>query len=137
MSDINDFNITSNFKLKEFESPDTHEVKVHPKLLQLLQAIRNKLDSALIINSAYRTEEHNRKVGGVDDSQHRKGTAADISFSNLDLDADKLAEVVKNQSEKLNIGEDNLGIGKYNTFVHVDVRGLIGDEAPARWDNQN
>ena len=133
---INDFNVTKNFKLKEFESPDTHEVKINKKLLQLLQAVRNEVNKPLIINSAYRTEEHNRKVGGAENSQHLEGNAVDISLENLDVGADGLAEIVKQQAEKLKIGEDNLGIGKYHTFLHVDVRGLCGYKSPARWDKR-
>ena len=29
--------------------------------------------------------------------------------------------------------KQELGIGRYKTFTHVDVRGMLGRPAPARW----
>ncbi len=29
-----------------------------------------------------------------------------------------------------------MGLGRYNTFIHVDTRFLLGRKAPARWDNR-
>ena len=31
---------------------------------------------------------------------------------------------------------DELGLGLYETFTHVDVRGMIGRRAPARWSGE-
>ena len=133
---INDIQISDNFKLSEFQSSGDGSVKIHRKLLELLQSVRSDIDQPMIINSAYRDIEYNRKVGSNDNSQHVKGTAADISLINLELDANKLADVVENKADELEIGRGSLGLGLYDNFVHIDVRGLIGDEAPARWDNR-
>lgn len=43
----------------------------------VLQPLRDALGAPLFITSGYRNEEVNRLVGGVADSQHRRGEAAD------------------------------------------------------------
>jgi uncharacterized protein YcbK (DUF882 family) len=92
-------------------------------LIKLLQQLRNEVDRPLKVNSGYRTPEHNEAIGGAENSQHLLGKAADISLENLNYDADQMEELAEE------IGFD--GIGKYETFVHLDVRGY-----DARWDNQ-
>ena len=84
--------------------------------------IRERLGVPITVNSGYRCPEHNAEVGGVSDSQHVLGTAADITYDGVDVDT--LAEIAEE------CGAD--GIGKYyhQDFVHVDVRGYA-----ARWDD--
>lgn len=117
---LNNIKVSKNFTLAEFESPDTHEVMVHPELITNLQTLRNLVGQPLVINSAYRTQAHNKAVGGVENSQHRLGTAVDIHLPD-DLTADEMEML----AEKAGF----TGIGKYNTFIHVDVR-----PNKARWD---
>ena len=129
---MNDIYISDNFKLSEFESPDTKEIKINEELVDKLEQLRKKVNDksdiddeiGLIINSAYRTPEHNKSVGGVDNSQHLKGDAADVSLNNLPYDADSMEGIAEE------IGFN--GIGKYNTFIHLDVR----PSGQARWDNR-
>ena len=73
------------------------------------------------VNSAYRCPGHNAEVGGVPNSFHVQGCAADIDASTFGVDGwALLAEQA---------GAD--GIGKYYNanFVHVDTRG-----EKARWE---
>ena len=74
------------------------------------------------INSAYRCEEHNAAVGGVPNSFHVQGIAADIDASAHES-VDALAELAEKH------GAD--GIGKYysQNFVHIDTR-----QYEARWE---
>lgn len=116
---INNVHISEHFKLKEFQCRHCQLVKVDPKLVFLLEELRQRVGKPLIINSGYRCEVHNRNVGGAKGSQHVKGTAADIRLP-PGVTADELAELAEE------VGFD--GIGKYSSFVHVDVRGY-----PARW----
>jgi len=81
----NDFQIAPNFNLTEVQSPDTGEVKVSPQLMGMLQHLRDKLGSPLIITSGYRTPEHNRKSGGAKDSYHLRGLAADVRSNHRSL----------------------------------------------------
>lgn len=122
---MNDFKISKNFNLKEFECthPDHNHVQVDENLVDKLQKLREILGVPLIINSAYRCPERNRQVGGAKNSQHLKGTAVDISLETIDLPIDELEDLADS------LGFD--GIGKYNTFIHLDVRGY-----KARWDNR-
>lgn len=85
-----------------------------PVLLQKLDELRQRVGAPIIVNSGYRCPEHNAAVGGVWNSQHVAGTAADITCTAVSVDqlADLAAE----------IGFD--GIGRYHQqgFVHVDCR---------------
>lgn len=89
------------------------------KLIRLLEAMRAKCGCPLIINSGYRCPEHNAAVGGVPNSQHVLGTAADVQLPD-GMTVDELANIAEE------CGAD--GIGKYDWGVHVDVRGY-----KARW----
>ena len=122
---MNDFKISKNFNLKEFECthPDHHHVQVDENLVDKLQKLREALGVPLIINSAYRCPERNKQVGGAKNSQHLLGNAVDISLRTIDLPIDDLEKLADS------LGFD--GIGKYNTFIHLDVRGY-----KARWDNR-
>ena len=131
---MNDIQISKNFNLKEFQCKSTGQVKIHEKLLELLQELRDTLDKPVIINSGYRSKKHNEKVGGAKRSQHLKGTAVDISLRNLDYSAKELSIFVKNVAEDIGVGAESLGLGYANTFLHVDVRGVEGYHAPAEWN---
>jgi uncharacterized protein YcbK (DUF882 family) len=88
-----------------------------------LIANKAKIDYHLIITSGYRCKRHNAKVGGVKNSRHRFGMAADIKVRGMSTEA--LFKQAK-MSGLFN------GIGIYNTFVHVDIRDKVG-----RWDKRN
>ena len=72
--------LSRNFKVREFACCDgTDTVFIAPELVTVLQSIRDHFGRAVTVNSGYRTEAHNKKVGGAAYSQHKYGTAADIS----------------------------------------------------------
>lgn len=122
--------LTKDFTLEEFACADGTPV---PKAYQgnvmvlatNLQALRDELGEPIYINSAYRTPSHNAKVGGVKDSQHVKGCAADITCKS------KTPKQVTNFIEKLiTLGKMKQGgIGTYKGFTHYDIRGI-----KARWN---
>lgn len=71
--------LSSNFTVKEFACKDgSDSVLIDSSLIEVLQKIREHFGKPVIINSAYRTPEHNRRVGGSSGSYHVKGMAADI-----------------------------------------------------------
>lgn len=106
--------LSFNFKAKEFRCKDGSDViKVDEKLVSILQNIRDWAGAPVTINSAYRTPEHNRKVGGASASQHVKGQACDIVVSGK-----KPVEVAR-YAQSIGVN----GIIKYDTFVHIDTRG--------------
>lgn len=76
---LNDFQVSENFNLREFQCPCCHVVMLHGRLLAALQRLRDMLSRPLIITSGYRCAAHNKAVGGVKNSLHMRGLAADIA----------------------------------------------------------
>lgn len=52
----------------------------------ILEPLRDYLGKPIIINSAYRSPSVNKAVGGVSNSQHLLGCAADIRLGREDID---------------------------------------------------
>ena len=96
---------------------------IDKRLVDLLDAIRERIGQPITVNSGYRCEE----VGGVSNSQHCLGTAADITYDGVDVDY--LAQVAEECMSGLGI-EGGIGTYYHQDFVHVDVRGYT-----ARWDD--
>ena len=108
---------SAHFKITEFACNDgSDKILIDDKLVELLEFIRNYFNKPVAITSAYRTAAYNKKVGGRNDSQHLKGTAADIIVSGVKPD-----EVVT--VAELFLGNSG-GIGLYSIsgFTHVDTR---------------
>lgn len=117
--------LSKNFKVSEFKCNDGSDtVLISDKLVDLLQNIRNHFGAAVTINSAYRTESYNKKIGGATKSQHVNGTAADIVVKGAT--PLEVAQYVEH------IMPDSGGIGVYQSFTHVDVR-----TNRSRWDNRS
>lgn len=106
--------ISRNFKVSEFRCKDGSDKIlidvdfVHNKL----QAIRDHFGAPVTVNSGYRTESYNKKVGGAKKSHHMKGQAFDIVVK-----GHTPAEVAR-YAQSLDVK----GIIQYNSFVHVDSR---------------
>lgn len=90
---------------------------VNPILIRLLEGIRAHFGTPVTVLSGTRCPAHNVAVGGVDDSQHLYGTAADIHIEGYHPQdvADTAAE----------LGADGVGVYPNSNppFTHVDVRG--------------
>ena len=114
---------TRHFKQSEFACKHCGESKPNLALAIILEDVREAFSAPVTINSSYRCEEHNKAVGGATSSQHLLGTAADIVVQGVSPE-----EVYSYLS--IRPYADNIGLGKYNTFTHIDVRGHR-----ARWDN--
>ncbi|MEM6380083.1 MAG: D-Ala-D-Ala carboxypeptidase family metallohydrolase [Bacteroidota bacterium] len=122
--------LTTNFSKMEFDSRDgspmPNDVLENVKeLAENLQKIRDTLNQPIHINSGYRSPAHNAAIGGVPDSQHLTGKAADITMKNFtskDL-ALRIEKMINNGEIKQG------GVGLYNGFVHYDIRGQR-----ARWN---
>ena len=100
-----DTKLSDNFTVSEFACQDgSDKVLIDTDLVAILQKIRDRFGKPIIINSAYRSAAHNRKVGGVSNSQHVKGTAADIVVSGVaPVEVAKYAEYI--MPNKGGIGE--------------------------------
>lgn len=111
-----DKRLSENFLVKEFRSRDgADKILIDEKLVSLLQKMRDKF-GAVSISSAYRTVAYNRKVGGVSNSQHLYGLAADVTIK----DNSRLPEAAQ-YAEK--IGFRGVGLDdKHQDFLHLDTR---------------
>ena len=62
-------------KLKWFTQSEVEGM--NPRLAVLLDQMREKAEIPIFITCGYRSPEHNAEIGGVEDSAHTKGLAAD------------------------------------------------------------
>lgn len=123
--------LSKNFNLMQFASPNLHAyrynfVRVSPLLVQTLEKIQDSLHMGSIeILSAYRPPELNRAKGGVSNSTHIDGLAADIELIPRAYPIDDFWKVCDE------VVGDTGGVGMYRTqrFVHIDVRGY-----KSRWE---
>ena len=122
--------LTKNFNKSEFDCSCNCEM---PKkvldnikiLAEQLQAIRTISEQPIQINSAYRCAKHNKAIGGVKNSQHVLGKAADIVIK--EHTAEETYKLLDELMHYKTILQG--GLGKYNSFTHYDIRGT-----EARWD---
>jgi len=100
-----------------------HAAPVESRLVEALEVFRARIGQPVHINCGFRCPDHNDEVGGSKTSRHMDAEAADIrkvpSMSIEEMAI--LAESVPAFAEG--------GIGRYETFLHVDVR----TDGPARW----
>ena len=86
--------------------------------LRIVDDLRDYFGRPCVINSSYRSEAYNKSCGGASKSLHKEFKALDISFSAVrphDV-RDKLIEWRRE-------GRFKGGVGRYNTFTHIDTRG--------------
>lgn len=102
------------FKLEEFDCtglPGSGKI-MDKEFLHMLDAARKIYNKPMKVNSGYRTKEYNNKIGGVKNSSHILGLAADISCKDS-----------KDRFEMLNafiqVGFKRIGIA--GTFIHIDT----------------
>lgn len=118
------------FSNSELVSPDTGRHEMDEHFMFRLVLLRERLGFPLRINSAYRSREHNARVGGSSRSAHMVGKAVDISISHDD--AYRLVRMA------LLLGFTGIGIsqrGDHNgRFVHLDdLEKAPGISRPAIW----
>ena len=72
------------FDIQEFDDPTLQNsgINMDATFLQMLDDARGIAGIPFTITSGYRTKEHNEKVGGVSNSSHLVGKAADIKVGN-------------------------------------------------------
>ena len=108
-------NLTKNFKVKEFACKDGSDTVFIAEMLPMVcQYIRTRTGKGFAPNSAYRTPEYNKKVGGEEFSMHLYGAAADIPLAS-GYTAKQMADIAREIMP--NFG----GVGVYKWGIHVDV----------------
>lgn len=107
--------LSPHFKVREFACNDGSDaVLIDERLVKLLEQIRVYARASVNITSAYRTASYNKRIGGAANSQHTKGTAADITTAGRTP-----AQIAKFAQA---IGAGGVGLYTAQKFVHVDVR---------------
>lgn len=81
--------------------------------VKAVDEIRRRLGVPVTISSGLRCKTHNANVGGVSNSQHLTGIAADLHSSATPAKMKEVAEAV--------LGKTG-GIGLYSWGIHVDTR---------------
>lgn len=106
--------LSKNLKLSHFRCKDGNPiVLIDPKLIDLLEKVFIEVGSTKFnITSAFRTTTHNRRVGGVPNSQHLYGKAVDITFRDVS------PQRVDQAAKKCGAGYAYHKRG----FCHMDVR---------------
>lgn len=116
--------LSPHFSVAEFacnhcgELPD--DKRPPAALLTALERIRAHYGVPININSGYRCPVHNANVGGASNSLHMQGCAADFWMKGISPHQ-VYADIDPHWP--------NGGLGKYDTFTHIDARGYH-----ARWD---
>jgi len=119
MLEIDDIHrkLTPNFKLAEFlhegntqglTSVILQNLWATAKMLEIVRQIVG--NRPIHIDSGFRTPEHNKEVGGVADSQHLYGKAADIKVQGM---------TPPEVQHELRFWAG--GMGCYNEWTHLDI----------------
>ncbi|MEG6616757.1 D-Ala-D-Ala carboxypeptidase family metallohydrolase [Peptococcaceae bacterium 1198_IL3148] len=105
--------LSEHFSELEFACRCCGQVRVNVKLITLLEQLRTRLGARpIMVTSGYRCPKHNRAVGGVKNSQHLRGNAADIV----------ILGVPPSQVAATATAIGFTWVGLYPTFTHLDVR---------------
>ena len=108
---------TKNFRVEEFACKcGCGANNISQTVINMCQKIRENLGLPVRINSGYRCKQHNAKVGGVKNSYHTQGLAADLSCAKGAL---ALWTVIQNMWNNGELPELSYAI-KYANFVHID-----------------
>lgn len=84
-------------------------------VVKLLDPIRERFATPIIVTSGYRCEKVNKMVGGKDNSQHRKGEAVDFYFEGFNRK--EMAAAFFEIAE--NFDFDQLIYYKKKGFIHI------------------
>ena len=121
--------ISQHFARSEFacqcgnNCPQSQDPTVDVTLIQILEELRRHFNTPITVTSGVRCKSHNASpsVKGSVFSKHLEGKAADVILKGVTPD-----RVYKYLFERY---PDSYGFGKYETFTHIDSRGLKG-----RWE---
>jgi len=102
------------FSLEEFKCKGSGYVAMDHELLSRLDLLRHNLGLPLYVVSGYRSENHNKNVGGAKNSYHLKGQAVDIAWARMNA---REKRRLLQQAQHVGFG----GLGFYSTFVHLDT----------------
>lgn len=108
------------FKKSEFACKcgkycDGYPAEIDMDMVKIADQIRTKIGKPITINSGLRCKTHNSNVGGVSNSQHLLGNAADLGCPS-GCTPTQMASIAED------IMGDTGGIGIYSWGIHIDTR---------------
>ena len=101
---------------------DGYPVDIDMNMVKIADKIRAKIGKPITINSGLRCKTHNANVGGVSNSQHLLGKAADLGCP-AGCTPTQMASIAEE------IMGDTGGIGTYSWGIHIDNR-----STKSRWN---
>jgi len=108
--------LSAHFSKAEFACHCCGELRIETALINALEQLRILAGKPIVVHDGYRCSAHNEQVGGVSNSEHTRGEAADVSIPGMSLQ----------QMYELAIQVPtffNGGIGAYDgNFLHLDIR---------------
>jgi len=90
--------------------------RVLPQVWTNAENLAKSLGRPITLNSAYRTPEYNRSVGGAKNSMHVQRKAIDVQWGTSSVQG--RVNIIQKA-----IDAGFTGIGCYNSFIHMDVGG--------------
>jgi len=110
-----------NFRPYEIDSRD-FSIKKYIPSLDGIQNMREEYKKPLKINSAWRTPNHNKTIGGKKNSDHTWIEGRDINSSAFDVHINSIQE--GRELEELAIKHGFNAIGRYrrSMFIHISMR---------------
>ena len=99
-----------------------YPAEIDMKMVKIADAIRERIRKPISVNSGLRCKTHNANVGGVSNSQHLYGNAADLGCP-TGCTPEQMASIAEE------IMGDTGGIGTYPWGIHIDTR-----STKSRWN---
>ena len=99
-----------------------YPAEIDINMVKIADEIRSRIGKPIHINSGLRCKTHNANVGGVSNSQHLLGNAADLGCP-IGCTPAQMASIAEE------IMGDTGGIGTYSWGIHIDTRA-----AKSRWN---
>ena len=101
---------------------DGYPAEIDMNMVKIADEIRARIGKPISINSGLRCKTHNANVGGVSNSQHLLGNAADLGCP-IGCTPARMASIAEE------IMGDTGGIGIYPWGIHIDTR-----STKSRWN---
>ena len=97
-------------------TPSEKVIENLKKVMYILDMVRTYMGKPILINSGYRCKKLNEMIGGVQNSMHSKGLAADFRTKEKE-DLDIMFEFLKKKKKDFKIIE----LIRYKNFIHMGV----------------
>ncbi len=130
-----DIQLSPHFKLSEFTRSGTaaaQKIDNTPTLTVVsnlqylcqhgLEPLRSHFNCPIIINSGYRSLALNKAVGGVSNSNHLSGYAADISVPSNEVGEQWFSWMKQNLTEFDELITEKNSVGSAGFWIHVAIR---------------